>query len=305
MEENIEDIELIEQDNIEKSDQFIPYFNQIKDISLLSFEQEKALSIIIQERLAIIAAVIDDKERIELEKNDNILEKAISDLTIPNLRLVIKEAIDLYKKSNISVKDLIGYGNLGLIKAAYKYNAEKFKTKFSTYATYHIRNEMYIFLNGSHVVTIPFHILELRQKYNKMIDGNKELTDLAIIEELDITHKNLQRAKSSNVSSISMNAYVHNSGDSHENVTVGDLMADESDSPCEILEKKDKYNRLIESIKELDPLSQDIIFGQLVGANKSTLEELGLKHNVSGEYVRLVKEKALLKLKRIIKRKSI
>ena len=305
MEENIEKTEIDQSVSLDKSDQFIPYLNQIKDISLLSFEQERTLSLLIRERLAIIEAISDEKARSNAEKNDEILDKAIKELTTPNLRLVIKEAVDLYRKSNISIKDLIGYGNLGLVKAAYKYDADKFNTKFSTYATYHIRNEMYIFVNNSHVVTIPFHIIELRQKYNKITDGNKGISDSELMEELEVTQKNLQRARDSNVSSISLSHIVRSHNNDNNQITVGDLIADEGDSPLDAIEKKDKYNILMEALQELDPISRDIVCSQLLDAEKSSLEKLGEKHNVSSEYVRQLKEKALLRLKRIINRKSI
>ena len=290
-------------ENHENSEQITPYIDKIKDIPLLSFEEERAFSIIIQERLAIIGAISDEEAKLDAEKNDLILDKAIKDLTTPNLRLVIKEAIDLYRKAKVSLKDLIGYGNYGLIKAAYKYDAEKFKTKFSTYATYWIRQEMYGFINNSHVVSIPFNILDLRQKYNKMMDVNKDLSDSELIEELDITQKNLQRAKDSNVTSVSLSQVIMNEGDSNI-VTIGDLIVDEKDIPSDALEKKDKYAIMMEAIQELDPMSREIVCSQLLDSDKSNLTELGLKYNLSAERIRQLKEKALLALRRAIKRKS-
>ena len=286
----------------EQSEQITSYFDEIKDTPLLSLEEEGKLSAIIQERLAIIEVISDEKTKAEVEKSDKILDKAIKDLTTPNLRLVIKEAIDLYKKSNVSLRDLIGYGNYGLVQAAYKYNEKKFNTKFSTYATYSIRKEMYTYLNNSHVVTIPFNVLELRQKYNKILDNNKEVSDLELMEELDITQKNLQRAKDSNVTSISMSQVVSDNVDSV--VTVGDLIADENDIPSDAIEKKDMYAVLMESIQELDPVSREIICAQFLDPDKASLAELGAKLNISSEYVRQVRDKAFLKLKRIIKKKS-
>jgi RNA polymerase sigma factor (sigma-70 family) len=287
----------------QNSEQINGYLNEIKNIPLLTLEDEIKLSKTIRERLVLLETISDLEERQKAEKNDKILENAINSLVTPNLRLCIKEALDLYKKTKISAKDLVGYGNLGLVKAAYKYEAEKYNTKFSTYATYWIRMEMYKYINSCHVVTIPFNVLELRQKYNKMAGEENGISDSQIMQELDVSSKKLQKAKDANVSSVYMSHVVGDKGDEHP-LTVGDLIADEKEDPSEIIEKQDEYDFLMEAMNQLDPMSREIICAQILDSNKVNLSDLGKKFNMSAESIRLSRDKALKKLKSILIKKA-
>jgi RNA polymerase primary sigma factor len=288
----------------EYSEQINGYLNEMKDIPLLTLEDEIKLSKIIRERLALLETISDPVERQKAEKSDKILENAINSLVTPNLRLCIKEALDLYKKTKTSVKDLVGYGNLGLIRAAYRYEAEKYNTKFSTYATYWIRMEMYKYINSCHVVTIPFNVLELRQKYNKMVGEENKVSDSQIMQELDVTSKKLQKAKDANVSSVYMSYIVSGDNGDGNPLTVGDLIADENESPSDTIERQDEYALLMEAMSQLDPMSREIICAQMLDPNKVNLSDLGKRFNLSAEAIRLTRDKALKKLKSILVKKA-
>jgi len=279
----------------------VSYIKDINNKPLLSSERERALSIIIQDRVSIHSRIKDISKRKKAEKEDCIFGNAIEEITTHNLRLVLKEAFRFSKATGVSTKDLIGAGNLGLVKAAYLYDAEKHNTKFSTYATYWIRQSMFEAIHASGIVKIPVHILNGRYRHNKLMEA-KDFTDKEIMEEMEISEKQLFRIRDANVSSISLDQEIPWGENSVS--TVGDFIADEKAvDPSHGISSQDQYGYLYEAMNELDDVSKDIISAQILSDDKVQLRQLGEKYGKSGERIRQIREKALRSLRKKIEYK--
>lgn len=289
---------------MELDENLATYEKDINSKELLSFEEEKELSEIIQFRLSIHAYIKDEAKRKEAEKADNTLGKAIDKLTTHNLRLAYKEAFKFSKSTGVNVRDLIGCGNYGLVKAAYLYDAKTHNTRFSTYATYWIRQTMFEAIHTSGVVKIPIHILNGRYRHNKLaeegITGDQEVMDA-----LDIDEDQLKRIRDANISVVSLDQEVGGNGDGDKVNTIGDLIADTNAvDPSEGAVSQDKYRYLYEALDELDEMSKDIISAQILSDDKVQLAELGKKYGKTGERIRQIREKALASLRKKIEFKT-
>src|SRR3954447_4031564 len=120
------------------------YYRDISQVSLLSAEEEKELA-----------------EAISRGDRD-----ARSRLIQANLRLVVKIARD-YAGRGMALEDLIGEGNLGLIRAAEEYDP-RFGTRFSTYASYWIKQAIrHALINTSATIRLPAHMVNLLTKWRR------------------------------------------------------------------------------------------------------------------------------------------
>ncbi|MFA7219748.1 MAG: sigma-70 family RNA polymerase sigma factor, partial [Synergistaceae bacterium] len=234
-------------------------------------------------------------------------DAALIELVQHNLRLVLNEAQKYARKSNLPVEELYNAGRTGLIRAAYDYNPLKYKTRFSTYATPWIRQKMRELIHGNSPVKIPLHIINGVYKKNKAIEENGNLTDKELRKELDLTEIQLEKINKAQISSISMNMPLPNSKGGDDNITLSELIPDESAKiPGEDKLTDSRYDFLIEAMEELDEMSRDILMAQVLDADKVKLSDLGRKYGITGERVRQVKGKALNALKKkIVYRMSI
>jgi len=290
----------------ELDEKFVGYIKEIESKPLLTKEQEFELAHTIQDRLKVHSKIKSEIRRKKSENKDKILGKAIETLTTHNLRLVIKEAFAFARATGVNVQDLIGSGNLGLIKTAYLYNPEKFNTRFSTYATYWIRQAMFIAVHSSGLITVPIHILNGRFQHNKLIEEGVT-NNKTLMRELEVNKEGLKRIKSSNVHVISLDQEVGNdkeNGSCSVN-TLGDLIPDpKAVDPSQWVSDKDKYVYLHESMDELDDMSRDIVSAQILEQDKTQLSKLGKKYGVTGERIRQIREKALKALRKKIEYKT-
>ena len=275
------------------------YIQEINNKPLLTINEEKELSKTVQERLAIHASIEDEEDRRNSENSDEILGKAIEKFVSHNLKLVIKEAFRFSKATGTNLKDLIGSGNLGLLKAVYLYDYDKYSTKFSTYATYWIRNTMFEAVHSGGMVKIPVHILNGRYRHNKILEDG-DLSDEDIMKEMNIDVNQLKRIKDANISVVSLDQEIR--WKTEQNITtVGDLIPDKNAvNPSENAESQDQYNYLYEAMDELDEESRDIVSAQILADDKIQLRELGKKYGKTGERIRQIKEKALRTLRKKI-----
>jgi len=275
------------------------YIQEINHRPLLDTTEEQSLSKTIQGRLEVHSAIEDEDKRRASENNDEVLGKAIDTFVSHNLRLVIKEAFKFNRATGVNLKDLIGSGNLGLLKAVYLYDYSKYKTKFSTYATYWIRNAMFETVHSGGVVKIPVHILNGRYRHNKLLE-NGEVSDETIMKAMSIDEDQLKRIRDANVSVISLDQEVR--WKTEQNITtVGDLIPDENAiDPSESAGSKDQYQYLYDAMEELDEESRDIISAQILADDKVQLRALGEKYGKTGERIRQIREKALKTLRKKI-----
>lgn len=257
------------------------FLKEIQDLPLLNAVREKELGSTIQKGE-------DDKDK----------DEAVTELVQHNLKLVVNEAFRYAQCSSVAVEELYNAGRSGLVKAAYKYNPIQFNTRFSTYATPWIRQGMREAIHGDSPVKVPLHIINGMYRKNRAIEGNSDISDEEIREELEVTEVQMDRINKAQVSSISLDMPV---GGEDETTTIGDLMTDnEAKIPGDIGVDDPRYEFLSEALEELDGMSKEVIMAQILSADKTKLSDLGEKYGLTGERIRQIKDKALSKLKKKI-----
>lgn len=234
-------------------------------------------------------------------------DEAIKELISHNLYLVVKVAYKYSKKTNKNLDEFIGAGNLGLAKAAQLFNPNKFNTRFSTYANYWIVMEILkVIKTSSSPVTIPLYIIDLHNKYTKLV-SESNTTDEKMMNELQINSDNLHKVKMAKISYFSLDAHIDiDEGNSAANRdrSLKDILEDTSVvSPAENLEKGGDFEMLYSAINELDETTKNIVLARYLSEDNNQLKKIGEKFNLSSERVRQISEKALAKLRRKISEK--
>ena len=254
------------------------YLLSIGNHPRLTFEEEKALS---------AKALKGDKA-------------AQNRLVECNLKLVVPIA-KRYSGCGLPLLDLIQEGNIGLMKAAEKYDGSK-GWRFSTYATYWVRQTISRALGDqSRTIRIPANMVELLSKVKK---ASAELTqklhrdpsDVEIANALGVELDKVQTVMDVAQATSSLDLAVDDDGET----TMGDLIADNSvENPFENL-VKEANAQIIESVLSTIPAKEAEIlrmrFG--IGIDKPmTLEEVGNYYGVTRERIRQVENKAIRKLR--------
>lgn len=237
-----------------------------------------------------------------IEKGDL---KAKQALISANLRLVVKVA-KKYMNQGLAFQDLIEEGNLGLIKASEKFSWRR-GFKFSTYATWWIRQAITRALsNQSRTVRIPVHVSE---DINRVERVSRDLTrklgrDPSLMEiskacklKFEKIHK-LQRLAQRN---ISLEVPV---GDESNSKSIADFIEDKTiSSPAQNVFddlRSEKLKRLITALNEKEQRVILMRFGFDADIPK-TLEQTGTLLGVTRERIRQIEEKALLKIRLLMK----
>lgn len=254
------------------------YLKQIGNIPLLSAEEEYALAIRISE---------GDKE-------------AISILAEHNLRLVVSIA-KKYCGCGMPFLDLIQEGNLGLMKAAEKYDVTR-GFKFSTCATWWVRQAISRALaDQSRTIRIPANVVELVGKIKKVSNDLFQKTgkapteeEIAAVLKIDVDKVRIAMDMSHSITSLDTPI-----GDEEED-TIGDLIADTGiESPMEAMIKESNHAIIEQVFSTLGEREAQILrmrFG-FDEVEPKTLEEVGEYFGLTRERIRQLEIKALRKLR--------
>jgi RNA polymerase primary sigma factor len=253
------------------------YLKDIKDEALLTAAEERELAV------AIAGGDAGAKQR----------------MIEANLRLVVKIARD-YVGRGIPLDDLIGEGNLGLIRASQEYDP-RFGTRFSTYASYWIKQAIrHALINTTATIRLPAHMVGLMTRWRRAERSLcRELRRAPTFEEvaellgLSETQKTLvSRAQQARQLKLE-------SGMSGEtNRWSPDEALDRRDRPESALEAEDERARLLSRLDRLDDRERTILslrYG-LEGALPLTLKEIGRRLGVTREWVRKIELRAVRKL---------
>ncbi len=254
------------------------YLKEIGRISLLSLEEETALS----ERIA------------------NGDEEAKNILAESNLRLVVSIA-KRYVGRGMLFLDLIQEGNIGLMKAVEKFDANK-GYKFSTYATWWIRQAITrAIADQARTIRVPVHMVETINKLSRFqrqltLELNREPTDEELAKKMGMSIDRVREVIKIAQDPVSLETPIGEEDDSH----LGDFVKDErSMSPEEYTIHellKDEISDVLLTLTEREEQVLRLRFGLDDGSCK-TLEEVGQMFGVTRERIRQIEAKALRKLR--------
>ena len=265
------------------------YLQQIGKIPLLSAEQE----------LDLAKKIYETQD----EFSKNLLVNA-------NLRLVVSIA-KKYIGRGLSFLDLIQEGNLGLMKAAGRFDYTK-GYKFSTYATWWIQQSITrAIADKARIIRLPIHMIESLGKIRRAtIDLTTELghtpTKQEIAYRLGISVNKLTSIIKSAQSTISMETPANSSEDSSK---IADFIVDDSTiTPDSRVSQENLFEDIRRRLNQLSPKERDVLilrYGLDNSGTKKTLDEIGSQYGVSRERIRQIENRAIAKLKKLCKNKHL
>ena len=245
--------------------------------------------------------LITADEEVELAQRIRQGDKiALEKLTKANLRFVVSVSKQ-YQNQGLSLPDLINEGNLGLIKAAQRFDETR-GFKFISYAVWWIRQSILQALaEQSRIVRLPLNKIGSINKINKTYakleqEFEREPNAEEIAEALDITEAEVKESMKNAGRHVSMDAPL---AQDEDNNMYDVLKSDEVITPETELLYESLRKEIDRAISTLTPREADVVrlyFG-LNGSHPMTLEEIGEKFDLTRERVRQIKEKAIRRLK--------
>ncbi len=226
---------------------------------------------------------------------------ALDALVKSNLRFVVSVAKQ-YQNQGLLLSDLINEGNLGLIRAAYKFDESR-GFKFISYAVWWVRQAiMQAIVEQSRIIRLPVAKIGTYTKITKAFQNfeqeyQREPDVEELMEMLGMTKDEIDEYFRVNTITVSTDSKF---GNSEDGGSLSDTLYDKTDiSPEDELMQKNVESQLNEALAQLTEREAEIIssyFG-LNGKHPMTLEEIGEKFNLTRERVRQIKEKCIRQLK--------
>jgi len=253
--------------------------------------------------------LISREEEAELARRIRVGDQeALDKLVRSNLRFVVSVA-KKYQNQGVSLSDLINEGNLGLIRAAHKFDETK-GIKFISYAVWWIRQAILQALaEQSRIVRVPLNragtLHRIGKRANALLQElGREATHAEIADGMDITEEEVAKTMSISQVHLSLDAPLTPGEDNR----LLDYLADTvNPTPDEQTFEKALTEAIEDSLgglKEREAKILRLYFG-IDGAEPMTLEEIGTQLGITRERVRQIKEKALSRLRHVSRAKSL
>src|SRR5262245_19976965 len=227
-------------------------------------------------------------------------EEALDKLVRSNLRFVVSVA-KKYQNQGVALGDLINEGNLGLIRAAHKFDETK-GIKFISYAVWWIRQAILQALaEQSRIVRVPLNRAGALHRIGKrsstlLQELGREPTVEEIAEELELSHEEVQRTLAISQTHLSLDAPLTPGEDNRLLDYLPDQLSSGPDDETYERALANTIEEALGTLKEREAKVLRLYFG-LEGSEPMTLEEIGSMLGITRERVRQIKEKALVRLR--------
>ena len=233
--------------------------------------------------------------------------KALEKLTRANLRFVVSVAKQ-YQNQGLSLADLINEGNVGLIKAAEKFDETR-GFQFISYAVWWIRQSiLQAIAEQSRIVRVPLNQVGSVSKINRILSKfeqeheRRPSTD-EISERIDLPEDKVDEAMMANTRHVSVDApFVDGEDNSLLDVLVNDD-APMADRQLVVESLRDEIAVFLQTLNDRERSVVSAFYG--IGQPEMTLEEIGNKYGLTRERVRQIKEKAIRHLRNNTKNKLL
>ena len=263
---------------------------------------DKYLQDIGHEELLSLDEEVELAQRIK--EGDN---KALEKLTRANLRFVVSVAKQ-YQNQGLSLPDLINEGNIGLIKAAKKFDETR-GFKFISYAVWWIRQSiMQAIAEQGRPVRLPLNQVGSVNKINKALSKFEQEHERRpsideIADKIDIPQDKIEEAMKVNGKHVSMDAPFADGEDNSLLDVLPNLDSPMADKTLVIESLREEINRALLTLNDRERNIIQAFFG--INQPEMTLEEIGAKYGLTRERVRQIKEKAIRRLRHSTKNKLL
>lgn len=252
--------------------------------------------------------LISAEEEVELARRIKTGDrKALEKLTKANLRFVVSVAKQ-YQNQGLSLPDLINEGNIGLLKAAEKFDETR-GFKFISYAVWWIRQSiLQAIAEQGRVVRLPLNQVGSVNRINKVLSKFEQENERRpsvdeIADKTDLPHEKIEDVLKVNTRQVSVDAPMADG----DGTSMIDFMQSDSDpSTDEELLKESLRSEIASALSVLNDRERDVIEA-FYGINQPecTMEEIGKKYGLTRERVRQIREKAIRRLKQNTQNKML
>lgn len=252
--------------------------------------------------------LITPEEEVELARRIKQGDrKALEKLTRANLRFVVSVAKQ-YQNQGISLPDLINEGNLGLIKAAERFDETR-GFKFISYAVWWIRQSiLQAIAEHSRIVRMPINQVGSANKINRALNKFEQENERRpsideIASDVNLPEEKIYEALKANVRQVSVDAQLPDGDGASMIEKMQSTDEPATDNALVMQSLKDEISVALSALNERERYIVEAFYG--INQPEATMEEIGKRYGLTRERVRQIREKAIRKLRKNTKNKML